>query len=89
MNDDTVMSKFLEEKFCRHCLTRREKETAALLVEGLTNEKIAEHLVISIATAKSYVTNIYRKFNVKSRAEFMAKIIKDKNLLFSQNSPGN
>ena len=69
---------FLEDIFQRYELTKREKETAFLLLEGLTNNKIAENLSLSTVTVKSHATSIYRKFKVKSRAEFMAKMFKER-----------
>lgn len=50
-------------------LTEREKETLALLVEGLTNKDIAERLNISDKTVKIHVSNIFKKLNVKSRSQ--------------------
>ena len=74
-NDYTV-SMSLDNTFCKHGFTLREKETAALLLEGLSNDAIAERMILSTATVKSYASGVYRKFNVKSRAEFIVKILK-------------
>ena len=76
MSADTAPGKSLEAIFRSHGLTRRERETAALLLEGFSNEKIAKQLFLSIPTVKGFVTGIYRKFNVKSRAEFMVKMFR-------------
>ncbi|MFJ9390439.1 ATP-binding protein [Nocardioides sp. NPDC101246] len=48
-------------------LTRRETEVAVLVAEGLTNQQIADRLVISIRTAEAHVENILRKLGVDSR----------------------
>ncbi|MFI5621914.1 ATP-binding protein [Nocardioides sp. NPDC051685] len=48
-------------------LTRRETEVASLVTEGLTNQEIADRLVISIRTAEAHVENILRKLGVSSR----------------------
>jgi DNA-binding NarL/FixJ family response regulator len=53
-------------------LSRREREILALLAEGLDNEAIAEHLVISTHTARTHVQNILRKLEVHSRLEAAA-----------------
>ena len=53
-------------------LTPRECEVLALLVEGLTNPKIAERLVVSRSTAKAHVSNILSKLGVTNRAEAIA-----------------
>jgi DNA-binding NarL/FixJ family response regulator len=37
-------------------LTDREREVMALVAEGLSNEQIAERLVVSPATAKTHVS---------------------------------
>ena len=53
-------------------LTPRECEVLALLVQGLTNPKIAERLVVSRSTAKAHVSNILSKLGVTNRAEAIA-----------------
>jgi LuxR family transcriptional regulator, maltose regulon positive regulatory protein len=49
-------------------LSRRELEVLALLAEGLTNQQIAERLVLSEHTVHRHVTNILRKLGLPSRA---------------------
>src|ERR1700720_2882364 len=48
-------------------LTRREREVLTLVQQGLTNQEIAESLVIELGTVKNHVHNILRKLNVNSR----------------------
>src|SRR6266700_5816464 len=48
-------------------LTARERETLALLVEGLSNKQIARELGISIHGAKRLVANILIKLNCPTR----------------------
>ena len=50
-------------------LTRREREVLALLSVGSKNEAIAEALVISPHTARTYVRSIFSKLGVHSRNE--------------------
>jgi two-component system nitrate/nitrite response regulator NarL len=50
-------------------LTRREREVLTLVQEGLTNQEIAETLVIELGTVKNHVHNILRKLNVNSRRD--------------------
>ena len=50
-------------------LSEREKEILLLLAQGMSNKEIADHLVISINTTKTHLTNIYRKIDVQSRTE--------------------
>ncbi len=52
-----------------HSLTRREREVLGLVQQGLTNQEIAELLVIELGTVKNHVHNILRKLNVSSRRD--------------------
>ncbi|MFG3254299.1 AAA family ATPase [Streptomyces sp. NPDC048172] len=49
-------------------LTRREREIAGLVAEGLTNQAVAEKLCLSTRTVESHVARVYRKTGVSSRA---------------------
>jgi RNA polymerase sigma factor (sigma-70 family) len=48
-------------------LTTREREVAALVVDGLTDREIAERLSLSRHTISQYVKRVYRKLDVDSR----------------------
>jgi non-specific serine/threonine protein kinase len=50
-------------------LTRREREVAVLIMRGLTNRQIAEHLVISERTVDNHVSNILEKLRFSARAQ--------------------
>jgi predicted ATPase/DNA-binding CsgD family transcriptional regulator len=50
-------------------LTRREREVAALLAEGLTNKEIAGRLTISQRTVETHVDNILGKLGMNSRTQ--------------------
>lgn len=50
-------------------LTDQEKKVLHLLAEAKTNREIAEQLYLSEKTVRNYVSNIYRKLNLKNRAE--------------------
>jgi LuxR family maltose regulon positive regulatory protein len=54
-------------------LTPREIEILRLIVAGHSNRAIAEQLVISEWTVKSHITKIYRKLEVASRTQAVAR----------------
>ena len=53
-------------------LTRREREVAALVAEGLTNRDIAQRLFISERTADGHLEHIREKLGFSSRAQIAA-----------------
>jgi two-component system, NarL family, nitrate/nitrite response regulator NarL len=55
-------------------LTRREREIAELLGQGLSNKEIARSLRIAAATVKNHVHNILEKLNVTRRGEAAARL---------------
>ncbi len=50
-------------------LTEREREVMALVAAGLSNDEIAERLVISPATAKTHVSRVMSKLGARDRAQ--------------------
>ena len=48
-------------------LTRREKEVAASVAQGLSNKTIAEQLGISERTVRAHVSAVFEKFRVSDR----------------------
>ncbi len=50
-------------------LTERERAVLALIAQGYSNPAIAEKLVLSTKTVRNYVSNIFGKLQVVSRAE--------------------
>jgi DNA-binding NarL/FixJ family response regulator len=50
-------------------LTQRETEVLREIAAGLSNREIAERLVISEATVKTHVNNIFSKANLRDRAQ--------------------
>jgi NarL family two-component system response regulator LiaR len=59
-------------------LTEREQEVLKLVVQGQSNQQIADALVISITTVKAHISNILSKLQVSSRTEAIAYAIKHK-----------
>jgi DNA-binding NarL/FixJ family response regulator len=52
-------------------LTPREREVMGLVAGGLSNGEIAEHLVISQATAKTHVSRTLYKLHARNRAQLV------------------
>jgi DNA-binding NarL/FixJ family response regulator len=52
-------------------LTEREREILSLVARGLSNDEIAERLVISPATSKTHVSHIITKLGVRDRAQLV------------------
>jgi DNA-binding NarL/FixJ family response regulator len=52
-------------------LTDREREVVALVGAGLSNEEIAQRLVVSPATAKTHVSRAMVKLRVRDRAQLV------------------
>jgi DNA-binding NarL/FixJ family response regulator len=57
-------------------LTRREREVFRLLVEGLSNQQIAERLVLSKRTVEHHVGAILAKTGAGTRAEALARAVR-------------
>ena len=57
-------------------LSQREQEVLGLMVEGLSNEEIAERLVISPATARHHVSACIQKLGASNRAQASAMAVK-------------
>jgi non-specific serine/threonine protein kinase len=60
-------------------LTRREREVADLVADGLGNKEIADRLVISPRTAESHVEHILTKLGFTSRTQIAAWTIPQPN----------
>jgi LuxR family maltose regulon positive regulatory protein len=54
-------------------LTQREMEILHLLSAGLSNRQMSEQLVISEATLKRHISNLYLKLDVHSRTQALVK----------------
>jgi LuxR family transcriptional regulator, maltose regulon positive regulatory protein len=57
-------------------ITARERDVLRLVAEGLTNQQIAERLVISEHTVHRHVTNILRKLDLPSRSAAAAHAVR-------------
>jgi DNA-binding NarL/FixJ family response regulator len=54
-----------------HALTEREREVMKLVASGLSNDEIAEKLVVSPATAKTHVSRAMVKLGARDRAQLV------------------
>ena len=50
-------------------LTRREREIAELVADGLSNREIAQRLVLSERTAQNHVQHILTKLGLPNRGQ--------------------
>jgi len=57
-------------------LSAREREVLVLLLDGLTNQQIANALKLSVGTVKVHVRHILKKLDVDHRGEAIVKLTK-------------
>ncbi len=68
-------------------LSNREAEVAELVTRGMSNKEVANQLFVTEKTVKFHLTNIYKKMNVKSRAQLIVWCLPHLN--FVENERGN
>jgi NarL family two-component system response regulator LiaR len=59
-----------------HDLTAREREVLALIVEGLSNDEIADRLVVSTNTVRKHVSACISKLGASNRAQAAALAVR-------------
>ncbi|KPA16772.1 two component transcriptional regulator, LuxR family [Candidatus Magnetomorum sp. HK-1] len=62
-------------------LTRREKEIANNIANGVSNKNIADQLCISIKTVATHRSNIMKKLNISNSSALTAFVIERRNAL--------
>lgn len=55
-------------------LTRREREVAALAMEGLNNNEIAQRLFLTKSTVRTHLRAVFRKLDIDRRARLTEKL---------------
>jgi DNA-binding NarL/FixJ family response regulator len=58
-------------------LTEREREVLALMSEGLSNQAIADRLVVSVHTVRNHVANLSSKLGAHSKLEALSIAIRN------------
>lgn len=61
----------LKDVLIQKGLSNRESEVAELVTKGLANKDVASRLFVTEKTVKFHLTNIYKKMEVKSRAQLI------------------
>src|SRR3954465_3220300 len=70
-------------------LSNREAEVAELVSKGLSNKEVANQLFVTEKTVKFHLTNIYKKMNVKSRAQLIVWCLPHLGFVENDNSRSN
>jgi DNA-binding NarL/FixJ family response regulator len=58
-------------------LTRRETEVLEMVMKGFDTKEIAEHIYLSHHSVKAHLGNLFKKFEVKNRAQLILRAIDD------------
>ncbi|MFF1604122.1 helix-turn-helix transcriptional regulator [Streptomyces mirabilis] len=56
-------------------LTRREREIAVLAARGLTNQQIADRLIVSVRTVEGHLYRIGNKLGITNRRELATLLL--------------
>ena len=54
-------------------LSERELQVVRLIASGASNRDIARKLFVSLSTVKTHINNIYRKLEVRTRTQAIAR----------------
>ncbi len=65
-----------DEKAAYDGLTEREREVVKLIADGLSNQEVADRLVISVKTVERHRANILAKLGLHSRTELVKYAIR-------------
>ena len=56
-------------------VTSRQREIVRKLAKGFSNKRIANEMTISEKTVRNHLSEVYEKFNVKTRTELLALLL--------------
>jgi DNA-binding NarL/FixJ family response regulator len=71
----SVVPRKVRESVERPAFSHRERQVLALVTEGLTNNEIAERLVLSQSTVKSHLSTAFAKLGIRSRKEVTSLLL--------------
>jgi predicted ATPase/DNA-binding CsgD family transcriptional regulator len=57
-------------------LTPTERKVVVLVAEGLSNPQVAERMFVSPSTVKTHLSHVFRKLDVRGRAELTAEAVR-------------
>lgn len=66
-----------DASYVEYELTSREHEVLSLLVQGFLYKEIADQINVSHHTVNFHIRNIYQKLQVRSRAQAVAKVMRN------------
>lgn len=66
-----MLNQNIRQVLAQQGLSNRESEVAALIATGLSNKEAADKLFVTEKTVKFHLTNIYKKMNIRSRAQLI------------------
>lgn len=81
--DGTALSITQEGGTLVEQLTLREQEILQFIIEGCSNQEIAQRLFVTLATVKWHVWQLYRKLRVRSRVQAIVRA-RELNLVVSE-----
>jgi two-component system, NarL family, response regulator NreC len=76
VNEVLLQAKQPDAKTGYDLLTSREREVLQLIAEGLSNQRIADELVISVKTVEAHKAHIMSKLHARNRTDLIRYAIK-------------
>ena len=76
VNEVLLQAKQADAKTGYDLLASREREVLQLIAEGLSNQRIAEELVISVKTVEAHKAHIMSKLHARNRTDLIRYAIK-------------